>query len=312
MSSPSNAEPAAIFEPSTAAHTAPLAPTRPFYWSVRRELWEYRSVWIAPLVSAGFVLFGFIIALIRLPAKMHVTRMPPAEVPVGMLSAAQGFAAAVILATSLTVCVIYCLGALNHERRDRSILFWKSLPVSDITTVLSKMFVPMVALPAVAFAVALATQLVQLVLGSAFLATHGMNPAILWNGLLGHIVVGGFYTVIVTALWYAPIYGWLLLVSGWARRVPLLWAVLPLLAVCIVEKIGFDTDYFWSMLFYRITGFAQEAFGGVHIHGGNIVDPLMLLTPDRFVASLGLWIGLAFAAAFLATAIWLRRYRDPG
>jgi ABC-2 type transport system permease protein len=313
MSSPSNAEPAAIFEPATAERDTPLAPTRPFYWSVRREVWEHRAVWIAPLAAAGVVLFGFIIALFRLPQKIHIAHVPPPEVPIGMLSASQGFAGGVILVTSVIVAVFYCLGALNNERRDRSILFWKSLPVSDITTVLSKLFIPMVVLPAVAFAIILATQFVQLILGSAFLAAHAMNPAILWTGLVAHIAMGVVYTVIVVALWYAPIYGWLLLVSGWARRVPLLWAVLPLLAVCIVEKIGFDTDYFWSMLFYRVTGFADEAFGGAAgMHGQNMIDPLTLLTPDRFVASPGLWIGLIFAAATLAAAMWLRRYRDPG
>ena len=64
--------------------------------------------------------------------------------------------------TAFLVGVFYCLDALHGERRDRSILFWKSLPVSDLTTVLAKASVPCRVLPPRAFALALATQLMLL------------------------------------------------------------------------------------------------------------------------------------------------------
>ncbi|MEK6246358.1 MAG: ABC transporter permease, partial [Pseudomonadota bacterium] len=118
------------------------------------------------------------------------------------------------------------------------------------------------------------------------------------------------YGLTVHALWFAPIYGWLLLVSAWARRAPILWAVLPLLAVAAVERIMFNTWLFMAMLGYRVTGAMTEAFALKGKHGGNI-DRFSQLDPARFLSAPGLWVGLAFAAAFLAAAVRLRRNREP-
>ena len=118
------------------------------------------------------------------------------------------------------------------------------------------------------------------------------------------------YGLIAIALWHAPIYGWLLLVSGWARRATFLWAVLPLLATGMFEKITFNASYFASMVKYRLMGFAPQAFD-FQSHSKPTVDSLTQLTPGRYLSSLGLWLGLVFAAAFLAAAVRLRRYRGP-
>ncbi len=126
------------------------------------------------------------------------------------------FAALLIMLTTFIVGVFYCLDALHGERRDRSILFWKSLPVSDLTTVLSKASIPLVVLPLVTFAVTVAAHWIMLLLSSAVLLGSGMSVAALWTQcrcsrcrlmLLYHLVA-------VHALWYAPFYGWLLLVSA--------------------------------------------------------------------------------------------------
>ena len=117
-----------------------------------------------------------------------------------------------------------------------------------------------------------------------------------------------YHLLIVHALWYAPIYGWLLLVSAWARRAPFLWASLPLLAIGVVEKIAFNTSHFGALLGHRMIG----GPGGDDFMTGILsMDPLMHFTPGAFLSSPGLWIGLAVAAAFLAAAVRLRRYRDP-
>jgi ABC-2 type transport system permease protein len=105
------------------------------------------------------------------------------------------------------------------------------------------------------------------------------------------------YGLIAIALWHAPIYGWLLLVSGWARRATFLWAVLPLIAIQIFEKITFNTSHFASMLTHRLMGFAPHAW----FHGQGHHDRLVSqLTPGRYLSTPGLWIGLVVAAAFLA------------
>jgi ABC-2 type transport system permease protein len=293
--------------------------TRPLYWSIRRELWEHRSIYIAPLVAAGVVMFGLLISAIRL--AHHLSDLPhfdPAQ-DGGVLALPFGFAAIPILATALIVAVFYCLGALNGERRDRSILFWKSLPVSDLNAVLAKAAVPMLILPIVAIAVVLGLHLAMLLLGTAVLAVHGLDPSPFWTGVPWlNVEVTLIYLVAALTLWYAPIYGWLLMVSAWAKRAPFLWAVLPPLALSLLEKIALDTSNIGSMLSYRIHGGFTEAFdddvvGGMHRlpHTGPMHVDLPRIDPAQFLATPGLWAGLVFAAAFIAAAVWLRRYREP-
>ena len=306
MSSPTNA---GASEPQAAS---PLPPTQPFYWSLRRELWEYRSTYMAPLAVAGIVLFGFVIRIVSLPLMVRDSwKLPPIAAYVELSKPYASAVASVALA-GLIVSVFYCLGALNNERRDRSILFWKSLPVSDLITVLSKAFIALVAVPVIVFVVATATTLVMLLLGSAVVAANGVSPAALWTHwpLLKMSLVLT-YVLAVASLWYAPIYGWLLFVSGWARRVPFLWAVLPPLGLCILERIAFDTSYITSLLVYRLTGAFTEGFV-MPPHGDKtIFDPLAILDPAKLLSSPGLWIGLLVAAGLLAASIWLRRYREP-
>jgi ABC-2 type transport system permease protein len=306
MNTPSNAAPESPVDPQQIAPAA-MSETRPLYWSIRRELWENRSIYIAPLVVAGLVLFGFLIATIG----RAVATVDPAQ-KAAVLVERNGFAAGVIMATAFIVGVFYCLDALHGERRDRSILFWKSLPVSDLTTVLSKASIPLVVLPLITFAIVVATQLIMLLLSTAVLLISGLSAATPTQLPLFQQLMVLLYGLIALALWHAPIYGWLLLVSGWARRTTFLWAVLPPLALCIVEKIAFNTSHLVSLLKYRLFGFAAEAFA-FNAHGTThgTIDSLAQLTPGKFLSTPGLWIGLAFAAAFLAAAVRLRRYREP-
>jgi ABC-2 type transport system permease protein len=116
--------------------------------------------------------------------------------------------------------------------------------------------------------------------------------------------------LVALALWHAPIYGWLLLVSGLARRATFLWAVLPLLAISMFEAITFNTAHFARMLGHRLTGFAAEAFDFQGQPNPDI-HSLAQLTPGRYLSTPDLWFGLAFAAAVIFAAIRLRRYRGP-
>ena len=308
MNTPSNAVPESPVDSQGIAPAA-MSATRPMYWSVRRELWENRSIYIAPLVVAAVVLFGFLISAINLPHSMRAVLALDPALQRAAIEKPYDIAAMLTVLTAFIVGVFYCLDALHGERRDRSILFWKSLPVSDLTTVLSKASIPLVVLPLLTFAIIVATQLIMLLLSTAVLLGNGVSAATLWSQLpLFQMSLALLYGLTVIALWHAPIYGWLLLVSGWARRATFLWAVLPLLAICVVEKIAFNTSYFASMLKYRLMGFA-----GFRLPGAAVARsiPLTQLTPGNFLSTPGLWIGLAFAAAFLAAAVRLRRYREP-
>src|SRR5437867_4512043 len=310
MNSPSNTPDS----PANSAVTDPgynRSSTQPFYWSVRRELWENRSVYVAPLIVAVVVLFGFLISTIGMPERRQgVLLLDPAHQR-AMIGMPYDVAAMMLIFTAFIVGVFYCLDALHGERRDRSILFWKSLPVSDLTTVLSKATIPLVILPLIVLAIIVCVQLIMVLETAVVLVFHGMSPVTTWT------VVPFFqnwfvllYALAALALWHAPIYGWLLLVSGWVRRATFLWAVLPLLAIGIFERITFGTSYFGAFVKHRLMGFGPGAFD---FHGqiNPTINSLAQLTPGRYLSSPGLWLGLVFAAAFLAAAVRLRRYRGP-
>jgi ABC-2 type transport system permease protein len=296
--------------PETAGVSAPgyrSATTRPFYWSVWRELWENRSIYVAPLLVAIVMLFGFLLSTIGLPERRQaVLLLEPAKARAA-IETPYNVAAMMLIFTAFIVGVFYCLDALHGERRDRSILFWKSLPVSDLTTLLSKATIPLVVLPLVAFAIIIAIQFVMLLWTSVLLMAHNMSPASTWaNVPFFKECLILLYGLIAIALWHAPIYGWALLVSGWARRATFLWATVPLLAIGFFEKITFGTSHFASMLRNRLMGFAPEAFA---FNAHSIDCPQ--LTPLKYLSTPGLWLGLVFAAVFVAAAVRQRRYQGP-
>ena len=308
MNTPSNIAPEMPVEPAV---TDRRYSTRPFYWSVRRELWENRSIYIAPLIVAAVQVFGFAISTIGLAERRRaVLLLDPAQQRAA-IETPYDLAAMMMIFTVFIVGVFYCLDALHGERRDRSILFWKSLPVSDLTTVLSKATIPLMVLPVISFAIVICVQVIMLLMTSVVLIFHGMSPATTWVAFpvfQNWLVL--LYGLVAIALWHLPIYGWLLLVSGWARRATFLWAVLPLLAIGILEKIAFNTSYFASMVKHRLLGFAPGAFD-FQAHTRSTIDSLAQLTPGKYLSTPGLWIGLFVAAAFLAGAVRLRRYRGP-
>src|SRR6266542_1067003 len=211
--------------------------TQSFYWSMRRELWENRSIYVAPLIVAVVALFGFLVSTIGMPERRQGALLLDPANQRAVIGAPYDVAAMMLIFTAFIVGVFYCLDALHSERRDRSILFWKSLPVSDLTTVLSKATIPLVVLPMIIFAIVVCVQLVMLLMSTAVLLMSGLGVATLWTPLplFQMSLVLLYHLVTVHALWPAPIYAWLLLVSGWARRAAFLWAVLPLLAIGVFE-----------------------------------------------------------------------------
>lgn len=291
MSTPANTVPGAAAAQVNAP--AAISTSQQVYWLVRRELWEHRSIYIAPLAAAAIFVLAFLAGLQLRPGTPH------GDTP-------YDFAAALIMGTGMIVGIFYSLDALYGERRDRSILFWKSLPVSDLTTVLSKFAIPIVILPLLTFAIAVVTQFVMLLLSGALLtgaaASAGMPEMSFMRMslmLLNHMLT-------VHGLWYAPLYAWLFLISAWAPRAPFIWAFLPPFVIWGVERIAFRSSHFLGLLVYRLTG--PEPSGAAR--SANLMEAIASLTAREFFSTPGLWAGLAFAAIFLAAAVWLRRYRE--
>jgi ABC-2 type transport system permease protein len=284
---------------------------RPLLWSIRRELWENRAITIAPLAVATLILIGVLISNFSLPQRIHGVMALDVAKQRATVERPFDFTAGLVLATAFIVGFFYCLDALHGERRDRSILFWKSLPVSDRTTVLSKISIPLVVLPLFSFIVIVAAQIVILASSTAILLGSGPALATLWSNLkIVQLWIALLYSLIAIALWHAPLYAWLLFISAWARRAAILWAVLPPLALCMLETMIFNTKHFALLLQYRLIGWFERAFIP-RAHNSAPIDPLTAMTPATYLGTPGLWIGLIFAAAFLAAAVRLRRYREP-
>ena len=294
--------------------TVAVAPTaipamRLLYWSVRRELWEYRSIYLAPLAAAGVFFLGFLVTAPHLAGTMRKASAMAGMQMHEALAKPYDMASGFLMAIAMFVGAAYCLGALYNERRDRSILFWKSLPVSDVTAVLAKACIPLVILPLVTVAITVALHFLMLLIHSAVLAATGQSvarlwaqtlPVQMWFMLLYHLIA-------VHSLWHSPFYGWMLLVSSWAKRAAFLWAALPVLAIGALERLFFNTSYFFQMLGFRLSG-DEAAVAPVKDWP---ISPMTHITPGHFLLSSGLWTGLIFTALCLAGAVRMRRYRSP-
>ena len=278
---------------------------RSFWWSIKRELWENRSLYIAPLVAATVFLLGFFVALVSLRYRVFSSTIN-AERLREVLTSRHDLAAGLIMGTAFVVGIFYTIDALYGERRDRSILFWKSLPVSDLTTVLSKFTIPIVVVPVLSFGIALLTQFCMLLLSTVVLAGSGMPVGTVWTVTFLRGSSALFYHLLtIHGFWYAPLYAWLLLVSAWAPRLPLLWAILPPFVICGLEKIAFNTSYFLGLLKYRALGPSNTMTPEHH------QDMAASLIPHHFFSTPGLWTGLLVAAALLYLTMRVRRYRGP-
>lgn len=309
--------------PNASATSATLAArVRPFYWSVRRELWENRSIYVAPLAIAIVMLLSLCIFLFR-RANFTFDGGVAVESEQYRLAALvlYGVVAGVLSFVAAIVGWFYCLDALSSERRERSILFWRSLPVSDTTTVISKVFVGMAVVPLVSLIVSLALYIALLLIATIVLAVNGANAfGLIANASFGEAVVVHVYAATVAILWSAPLYAWAIFVSSWARRGTFLWALLVPAGVALAEFLAFGTRYFLEFIGSRFEGGIDKAFAISSMSmdekhfkfDSRLPESLLtLLDPVRFLSQPGLWVGLALAAAFIAAAIWLRRYREP-
>ena len=307
-------QPSAISEHSLqsrgiAAATVPAV--RLIYWSIRRELWENRAIYIAPVAAACTFLFGFSLSAIVILAKLHAPLWLDPSQSLEVLHLPYEYAEILIMSTVLIVGLFYSVDALYGERRDRSILFWKSLPVSDLGTVLAKASIPIIILPLLAVAMAVITELMMLLISTATLLIRGQAVWTFWLRLPIFTMWSEmlFHFLCVHGLWQSPIYGWLIMVSAWARRAPILWAVLPPLAIGFCEKAAFNTTHFGDLIGSRFTG-GPEGSAIMEHHMGAVASSY--IPPQAyFLISPGLWIGFAITAAFLIAAVRLRRYRGP-
>ena len=283
---------------------------RTFLWQVRRELWEHRALWIAPLAVAAFAM------LVQLGAALtasDASRAAALANPDGAREFQILYSAMIgsIVIAGLLVGVLYSLDALQGERRDRSILFWKSLPVSDGMTVLSKAAVPLVVIPLIVFPIVVVSTLAMMGLQSLIWSLDGFDPRQLWARVdLPFLWLALLYGMPFMALWNAPLYAWILLASAWSRRLAFLWAAAPFAAMLMVEHLALHhTPAHW-LLERRIGGGVLQPWSA-NGEGTVWVERLSDLDPARIWSLPGLWAGVLLAGLFLYAATRIRRSRTP-
>jgi ABC-2 type transport system permease protein len=312
---------------------------------IRREFWEHRSLWIAPLIWVGIivvmVLWGVFVstrhedlsefldaetiaAIPDMSAEDRAEMQRAMDIPDERKQTAFAFsylAIAGFISGFVTIVVFfYLIDCLYSERRERSILFWKSMPVSDAHVVLSKLAVAMIVVPIGALLLAAVTQLFLYIV--FWLRFHGtVIGAIMpdWSFIawfrsqliaLG-VTLGG-------VMWYAPIAGYLLLVSVWARRNVFLWAVLPPVSLVAIEGFFLRSTHVLEFIGRRFSGYVAEmnldsqAFKRQvgHDEMPRVDDVFSALDLSGMFTSVEAWAGIAATAAMIFVIIRIRRYRD--
>jgi ABC-2 type transport system permease protein len=279
---------------------------------IRREFWEHRALWMAPMSGAALLLVGAIIGKVSFDTGFAIPEQRRALFAVGI-----AFATVLQFITLGIVTWMYAGDCLYTERKDRSILFWKSMPVSDTLTVLSKVLVVMVILPLGVYLLsALTTVLMSFIHMVRAWQDHSGDtfwdlPT--WLRLQGVSLMA----LVAGILWYAPITAFLLLVSAWARRSVQLWVFLPPIILMMMERIGLGTNHLMQVIFYRLGGvFTHPATSGFAPSGGATGQSgtlnLLFTNVDPFPVfrNVDMWIGLAVAVALIVVTIRIRQYRD--
>jgi ABC-2 type transport system permease protein len=293
-----------------------------YLWLVRREFWENRAIWLIPAALGALLILAALFGGYQVVGAVDLSTVR-SVVQAGALDGM-----IVIVVTFFVVMAIYStwylLDCLYADRKDRSILFWKSMPISDSVTVASKLGIALILIPLCYFAFAdLTTLLMAFIISVRAGASIGSS---LWRGDLWlEIQALWFYLIVTTAIWYLPVAGWLLLVSAWAKRAVILWSILPPLALVLAERVFLGTHVIAGQLAARLglLGYASHAFqytpGAANwvmteIGHDTITTPVSVyrfVNAGGFLSSPETWIGAAVGAVLIAAAIQLRiRYTE--
>ena len=295
---------------------------------IRRELWEHRSIWLTPIVIAGVVTLGTLTALMFAGEFAH-------ELDLAIFGA-QNIAGDMERKAVLTgffvgsswlfllglgvLTIFYTLDSLYAERKDKSILFWRSLPVTDAETVISKLLTAVVLIPAFAIVAIIGTHIVNLIVTSIWVSMKGGDAGLLiWGSvpLLDNWLATAL-TVFGMAIWMSPFLGWFLFVSAYTKRSPLLMAFLPLVLIPMIEGIFFRSANFAEAVWGR--GAKIPLFSGIDIEtffdegharvNEEMVSLLAHLDLGKFVTSIDTWIGIIVCGLLTTAATYVRRFRD--
>lgn len=318
-----------------------------FLMLIRRELWEHRMVVAVPVVISLVTLVGVMLMLVlpgRLQSRMELDNrshfhmnmgegrtfdVQTQDVTVGQIvrlfdrlpadtkglvinMGLHGMAASYLPLLAILM-ISYLLDCLYKERKDRSVLFWKSLPISDTHTVLAKLATGAVVVPLVTIAAIALTQVIVLVMASVVVLFSGAS---LWQSVWGPaeplaIWITGLKLYGALALYYLPLMAWLLLAGSWARKLPFLHAVVPPVLLIIGERLFLGSNRFAEWLgTWLLQGFKVVEGSSVTRYDHTLSFGVENIA--SFVFTPGVLGGLVIAAAMVAGAIRVRRWRELG
>ena len=291
------------------ARVAPHA-THKFKLLLKREFWEHKGGFFwAPIWAGGISLVLTLMALVvaevagrravasgkmQIDGDININGLDlsalTSKMDAGDLQKlAGGIDISAVMSSAWPMVVLafvvffYCLGSLYDERKDRSVLFWKSLPVSDRDTVLSKAASALLVAPLIAVGVAIACMFGFLLLLSTFVLLHNGNPMTLVWGPGNPLQLAGsmLATIPVYALWALPTVGWLLLCSAWSKSKPFLWAImLPVFSGIfiswfdIMNLFDLESGWFWKNIVARglLSAVPGTWFDVAHINNAHITS----------------------------------------
>ncbi|NOX70133.1 MAG: hypothetical protein GXP15_13165 [Gammaproteobacteria bacterium] len=297
---------------------------------IRRELWEHRAIYIAPIVIAVIVSLMLItgqVAVSSFDQALDIAILGASNLGQNERAAAITFmmtaTSPMFLITMWIMTIFYALDSLYAERKDRSILFWRSLPVTDSETVVSKLLTALLVIPLITFVLIMLTHLVILTIVSIWLAINGADAwHLIWRAApLFDTWFATLIFILTLPLWLSPFIGWFLFVSALAKRSPFLIAFLPMVVLPMLEKIIFGTTLFAQAFFERSV--RMPLFGGLDlpdfmsdtgidkkIIAESGLSLVSLIDFGGFLATPGLWAGFVVCGLFTAAAVYVRRFRD--
>ena len=289
---------------------------------IKREVQEHRSFGLTPIAIASVLAIGTLALMVIGTGFRDVIDMALLGASIvgeaerrAMLMGLLALYTPVLAIAMAIVTVFYCLDCLYAERKDGSILFWRSLPVTDIETVVSKLLVALLVIPAISYVAILATHVLVLLMASVWVEMQGGSAThLLWNGAaLLDIWAAILVIVWAVVLWLAPFIGWFLFVSAVVKRSPLLMALLPL-AVLPLIGLTFQSRLLLQAIWlrpFRIPLFSADGMGQAHAElRQEMVSLVATFDVMQFIASPSLWLGLIVCGLFTAAAVYVRRYRD--
>ncbi len=295
---------------------------------VKREIWEHRSIYVTPLAIASIVTLGTLAMLMfagGFAKELDVAIFGASNIASGAERqvALTGFFVGTswaFLFAAMVLTIFYTLDCLYAERKDKSILFWRSLPVTDAEAVISKLLTAIVVIPVVTVAAVIATHLINLVVTSIWVSVKGADAGhLIWGSVpLMDNWLAALIVTLASAIWMSPFVGWFLFVSAYTKRSPLLMAFMPLVLIPLLELIFLRSSVFAEAVFTRrgmiplFRGMDMEGFfdeDSLHINE-EVVSLLAHLDVVQFLTSPSMWAGIIVCALFVTAAIYVRRYRD--